>query len=129
MSDAPVRSAPRPLLLVEDNVNHAEIIERGLGAESFEILHVRTGAKAIEFASSRTFDVFLVDYRLPDRRGVEVCRRLREEADEALILLVTSIERDELVEEAFQAGVNDYVVKGPSFVDRIEHAVQGQTGG
>jgi DNA-binding response OmpR family regulator len=112
------------VLLVEDNVDHALLAQNGLPADlGFEVTHVRTGAEAIDAARSEDFEVFLLDYRLPDREGIDVCQRIREEASEALILLVTAVDREALVREAFDAGADDYVVKGPSFMDRIADEV------
>lgn len=112
------------VLLVEDNVDHALLAQNGLPAkQGFEVTHVRTGAEAIDAARAGTFDVCLLDYRLPDREGIDVCRELREAGADAVILLVTAVDREALVEEAFEAGADDYVVKGPSFMDRIADEV------
>lgn len=112
------------VLLVEDNVDHALLARSGLPTDlGFDVSHVRTGAEAIDSVSSETFDVCLLDYRLPDREGIEVCREIREIAEDMLILLVTAVDREALVREAFEAGADDYVVKGPSFTDRIADEV------
>lgn len=112
------------VLLVEDNVDHALLAQNGLPADlGFEVTHVRTGAEAIDEARAKRFDVCLLDYRLPDREGIEVCREMRQQGAESVILLVTAVDREALVEEAFAAGADDYVVKGPSFMDRIADEV------
>lgn len=112
------------MLLVEDNVDHALLAQNALPEDSgFDVTHVRTGAEAIDHARSDSFDVFLLDYRLPDREGIDVCREVRSHASEAVILLVTAVDREALVQEAFEAGADDYVVKGPSLMDRIADEV------
>ena len=117
------------VLLVEDNVDHALLAQNGLSAElGFEVTHVRTGAEAIEQTTSQAFDVVLLDYRLPDREGIEVCREIRQRTEDILILLVTAVDREALVREAFDAGADDYVVKGPSFMDRIADEVRANLG-
>jgi DNA-binding response OmpR family regulator len=92
--------------------------------EGYEVVHVRTGAEALDRARGQDFDVFLLDYRLPDRPGIDLCDPLREETQDALILLVTAVDREELVQEAFDAGADDYLLKGPDFVDRIAEQVE-----
>lgn len=112
------------MLLVEDNVDHALLAQNGLPADlGFDVTHVRTGSEAIDRARNEPFDVCLLDYRLPDREGLEVCREIREAMEDTLILLVTAVDREALVSEAFDAGADDYVVKGPSFMDRIADEV------
>jgi two-component system repressor protein LuxO len=112
------------VLLVEDNVDHALLAQNGLPSDlGFDVTHVRTGAEAIDAVRQEGYDVYLLDYRLPDREGIEVCREIRDHAAEAVILLVTAVDREALVREAFEAGADDYVVKGPSFMDRIADEV------
>lgn len=111
------------VLLVEDNVDHASLVRHGLG-DRFEVTHVRTGADAIEEAFQNRFDACLVDYRLPDRRGTNVCQALKEENPTGLMLLITSVTRDEIVEEAFKVGVDDYIVKGPGLMERVKQHLQ-----
>lgn len=117
------------VLLIEDNVDHALLAQNGLPEDSgFEVTHVRTGAQALDEARNGTFEVFLIDYRLPDREGIELCRAVRERTTDAVILLVTAVDREALVEEAFEAGADDYVVKGPNFRDRIADEVLANLG-
>lgn len=111
---------PAPsVLLVEDNVDHARLAKRALD-DDFHVTHVRTGAEALETAGHREFDVALIDQRLPDRGGIELCRQLRGDGHEGLIFLVTGASRDALAQRAFDAGADDFLVKGPRFVDRIK---------
>lgn len=117
------------VLLVEDNVDHALLARNGLPEEGgYEITHVRTGAEAIDEARRGDFDVFLLDYRLPDREGIDVCRTVRDEDADAVILLVTAVDREALVRRAFDAGADDYVVKGPDFKNRIAREVRAHLG-
>ncbi len=114
------------VLLVEDDIDHASLVRRGLPDKEYDVTHVRTGSDAMERALKEQFDACLVDHRLPDRTGLEVCQKIREENPQGLILLVTSVTRDELAKEAFQVGVNDYLVKGPGLVDRIKQQLEEQ---
>lgn len=128
MSEVGAPPKPIRILLVEDDVDHALLAQRGLDEEAFDVTHVRTGADALEAARQHDFDVCLIDQRLPDREGVEVCRTLRGEGLDGLIFLVTSATRDALADEAFQAGADDYIVKGPSFMGRIAEDVRAELG-
>ncbi len=58
------------------------------------------------------FDVYIVDWRLPDLQGVEVARRIREEVDQsAPILLITAYDWLAIKDDAIQAGVTDFCNK------------------
>lgn len=112
------------MLLVEDNLEHALLAKRGLADDRFEVSHVRTGADALEAIQGTQFDVCLLDQRLPDGDGTELCRSLRDAGQDGLIFIVTATTRDDIADEAFQAGADDYVVKGPSFMGRIAENVK-----
>jgi CheY-like chemotaxis protein len=117
------------VLLVEDNVDHAHLARRGLPEdEGYDVVHVRSGAEALDRAGNEVFDVCLLDYRLPDRRGIDVCGEIIDDLDDALILLVTGVDREDLVQQAFEAGADDYILKGPDFVDRIADQVDARLG-
>ncbi len=118
------------VLLVEDNMEHAFLAQRGLsGDHGFQVDHVRTGAQAMEAVRRTTFDVILLDYRLPDCEGINLCRRLRDSGIDGLILLVTGVGREALVDKAFEAGADDYIVKGPGFMERIADEVRARVEG
>jgi CheY-like chemotaxis protein len=123
MDDTPMASRPR-LLVVEDDPDDARALFRALrGSGRFEPVHARTGAEGLEAALAGTFAAFLVDYRLPDMSGIEVCRRLRALGATGPVLLVSSVQSDEVVERARAAGATDFLVKHLSYSDRIEETL------
>ena len=66
------------VLIVEDDERIAAPLVKGLGREGLEAEHVTTGAAALErLAEAEPPDVILLDLRLPDVDGLEVCRRVR----------------------------------------------------
>lgn len=116
-------SRPR-LLVVEDDPDDARTVFRVLrGSGWFEPVHARTGAEGLEAAGAGPFTAFLVDYRLPDMSGIEVCRRLRAMGVAAPVVLLSSVQSDEVVERARAAGANDFLVKHLSYSDRLEEAL------
>lgn len=124
VTEAEASPPPFRVLLVEDNVDHAHLAKRGLADDEFEVTHVRTAADALEEVAKSTFHVCILDHRLPDRRGVDLCEPLRDEGFDGLLFLVTGATRDALADRAFEAGADDFVVKGPRFVGRIEDDVR-----
>jgi two-component system response regulator RegX3 len=95
------------VLLVEDDDTIAAPLVRGLEREGFEVDHVATGAQATE---APTPDVMLLDIRLPDIDGYEVCRRMRAVSDVPIVFLTArGDEIDRVV--GLELGADDYVVK------------------
>src|SRR6266567_5689981 len=77
------------VLVVEDDPGIATMLVRGLTREGYEAGSVTTGKAALDWPVP---DVVLLDLGLPDIDGVEVCRRLRQSTD-AAIIIVTEIGR------------------------------------
>lgn len=68
-------------------------------------------------------DVLLLDLRMPGAGGVEVCRRVRAEAPEVAVLVLTSFDDDEQLFGVLEAGANGYLMKDTR-PDRVAHAVR-----
>jgi diguanylate cyclase (GGDEF)-like protein len=103
----------RPKLLVaEDDPMVAALLLRDLSDE-FEIIYVADGDAAVEAAGNHTIDLFLLDYQMPGRDGVEVIRTLRQRPEYRTtpMLLLTAVGSDNAVVAAFEAGADDYINK------------------
>jgi DNA-binding response OmpR family regulator len=103
------------ILIVEDESSVARGLEYGLKAEGFTVHIAPNGKKALELARSAKPHLILLDIRLPDMSGFDVCRTLREEGMVLPILMVTA--RDEEVDKVLglELGADDYIVKPFSF--------------
>jgi DNA-binding response OmpR family regulator len=99
------------VLVVEDETAVARGLEYGLKAEGFEVRVADCGLKAVELAKSLDPHVVLLDLRLPDISGFDVCRRLRADGARYPIVMVTA--RDEEVDKVLglELGADDYLVK------------------
>ncbi len=99
------------ILLVEDERAVARGLEYGLRAEGFDVLWASTGQSALAMARSDAPHLVLLDIRLPDISGFDVCRQLRSEGHRQPILMVTA--RDEEVDKVLglELGADDYLVK------------------
>jgi DNA-binding response OmpR family regulator len=99
------------ILVVEDERAVARGLEYGLQSEGFSVLLAETGQRALELARSKDPHLILLDLRLPDVSGFDVCRQLRAEGKRMPILMLTA--RDEEVDKVLglELGADDYVVK------------------
>ncbi|HKI91330.1 MAG TPA: response regulator transcription factor, partial [Gaiellaceae bacterium] len=95
------------ILLVEDEDAIAEPLADGLRREGFEVERAATGSAALAAAES---DLVLLDLRLPDLDGLDVCRRLRERSDVPIIVVTARGEEADRV-VGLELGADDYVVK------------------
>ncbi len=113
-----------------------EIVRRGLREllEAEEDLVVAGEAGTAEEALARipgvSPDVAVLDVRLPDGDGIEVCREIRSRLPQVNCLILTSFADDEALFSAILAGASGYVLKqvrGTDLVDAIRRVAQGQS--
>ncbi|MGZ4302055.1 MAG: response regulator transcription factor [Gaiellaceae bacterium] len=95
------------VLLVEDEDAIADPLAEGLRREGFTVTRAATGAEALAASES---DVVLLDLRLPDMDGLDVCRQIRERSDVPIIVVTARGEEADRV-VGLELGADDYVVK------------------
>jgi two-component system, OmpR family, response regulator RegX3 len=95
------------ILLVEDEDAIAAPLAEGLRREGYEVSSVSTGTDAL---AASAHDLVLLDVRLPDIDGTEVCRRLRARSDVPIIIVTAKGEEVDRV-VGLELGADDYVVK------------------
>ena len=95
------------ILLVEDEDSIAEPLTEGLQREGFTVERAATGAAALEAGPA---DCVLLDLRLPDLDGYEVCRSLRARSDVPIIMVTARGEEVDRV-IGLELGADDYVPK------------------
>ena len=95
------------ILVVEDEDAIAEPLAEGLRREGLEVERAATGQEALDAAEP---DLVLLDLRLPDVDGLEVCRRLRERSRVPIIVVSARGEEVDRV-VGLELGADDYVVK------------------
>ena len=107
------------ILIVEDERAVARGLEYALAKEGFVVLWAETGQQALDLARSRDPHLIVLDIRLPDISGFDVCRQLRAERMRQPILMLTA--RDEEMDKVLglELGADDYVVKPYSLRELI----------
>ncbi|HEV7134931.1 MAG TPA: response regulator transcription factor [Gaiellaceae bacterium] len=95
------------VLIVEDEDAIAEPLAEGLRREGFDVVRAATGTEAL---AAEEPDVVLLDLRLPDMDGLDVCRRLRERSSVPIIVVTARGEESDRV-VGLELGADDYVVK------------------
>lgn len=99
------------ILLVEDNEDLGEAIERRLRDAGHSVEWLRNGDEAIEMALAEAFDVVALDLSLPGRDGISILAELRDRRSETPVLVMTArAEIDDKV-SLLDRGADDYLVK------------------
>ena len=99
------------LLLAEDDAEIAGFIARGLREHSYAVDVAADGEQALYDAEVNTYDLVILDVRLPVKDGFSVCRELRKKSFCAPILLLTAMDDPEDVICGLNCGADDYLTK------------------
>src|SRR6476660_2451907 len=75
------------VLIVEDDVDIADVLRRSLRNEGYEVRTSADGVEALDVAAGFVPDLVVLDLGLPGLDGVEVCSRLRSDADVPILML------------------------------------------
>ena len=98
------------VLVVEDDINIAELLRLYLQKDGFEVSHAADGGKAVEMAKEIQPDLVLLDIMLPVMDGWQVCRELRKTMKMPIIMLTAKGETEDKV-SGLEMGADDYIVK------------------
>jgi DNA-binding response OmpR family regulator len=107
------------LLLVEDELQLAQTIERGLRREGFAVDSAHDGATALEKATLTEYDVVVLDRALPIMHGDAVCSGLRERDVRSRILMLTASGTTDDLVEGLALGADDYLGKPFEFAELV----------
>jgi two-component system, OmpR family, response regulator len=107
------------LLVVEDEVELAKNLARGLGEEGFSVLNAGSAEAAQRFVASGKFDAIVLDLRLPGKDGLEFLRELRSSRDLTPVLILTARGALEERVTGLDAGADDYLTKPFAFPELL----------
>lgn len=106
------------ILYVDDDVENCEMMTYWIREECGCDISIATdGQHALEMIDREYFDLFLLDYCLPDTTAIELCCKIRTIYPEAPIAIYSALDRDVDKERALAAGANSYLVKPDELAD------------
>lgn len=101
------------IVIADDDADIRELVSFKLRHDGHEVVAVGDGAAAVEACSARLPDLVILDVMMPGMSGLDAARSIR--SDEQLtglpIIMLTARAQESDIEQGFQAGADDYVVK------------------
>lgn len=107
------------ILLAEDDKRLSKMISFLLKKENYVVDCVYDGEEAIDYAALSDYDIILLDWMMPKKDGLQVCRQLRKQNNQVVILMLTA--RDALDDriEGLDSGADDYLAKPFEFPELL----------
>jgi DNA-binding response OmpR family regulator len=114
-------------LVIEDDADIANLVAVSLRDIHIQADIINNGADGLRYATSRSYDVIILDIMLPGLDGIEVCRRIRQQQITTPILMLTA--RTEEIDKvvAIDLGADDYITKPFSireFLSRVKARIR-----
>ncbi|MCF2971063.1 response regulator [Synechococcus sp. Nb3U1] len=118
----------QPLLLIaDDDPSQRLLIRHVMSKEGYRMIEASNGESCLETFTARLPDIVLLDAVMPQLDGFECCRRLRAQNPDLPVLMVTALDDETSVAEAFAAGATDYIPKPiywPVLKQRIRYLLE-----
>jgi DNA-binding response OmpR family regulator len=110
----------KTILYVEDNQDDCDLLAFVLGKEGFQVICCQTAQEGLRLAGQGGFSAIILDCRLRDASGIEVCRQIRTDDSETPIIFYSASAYPKDIGAGLQAGANDYLVKPNDFGKIVE---------
>ena len=112
----------RKLLIVDDEVDVREFAKNFFKKRNIEVFTSSGGQDALNIIETQKPDLVLLDVRMEEMSGVEVLKKIREKNNPVKVVMVTGVEDEETVNEAYSLGIKGYVHK-PLVLEELEKVV------
>jgi twitching motility two-component system response regulator PilH len=108
------------ILVIEDSPTQLLGLRLLLEEHGLQVAWADTGLKGVDIAQELRPDLIILDLRLPDINGLQVAEQLKDSPDTASIpiILMTRFGDTELMQQALQMGISEYIPKDP-FADAV----------
>lgn len=122
-----VRAKKRKVLIVDDEESVLELLEDVLADEGFQVRRAENGSEALDMIARESFDVALMDIRMPEMDGMEALRRIQEQSRKTGVILMTAYATTDVAIQAMKMGAFDYVLK-PFDLDEVVMVIKKAVG-
>lgn len=101
----------KQVLILDDNADNRELLFFALMSRDYDIHQAALGRDAKKIIGQVSVDLALLDVELPDGDGLELAEQIRRHNPEAVLVMLSANDSNELLQQARDLGVNAYVVK------------------
>jgi CheY-like chemotaxis protein len=102
---------PSRILLAEDNADSREITSLILSESGFEVVAAPTGRETLAIIEESAIDLVVLDYKLPDMSGIEVCNKIREANPDLPVVFFSASAHEADKKKALTSGAQAYLTK------------------
>jgi DNA-binding response OmpR family regulator len=113
------------VLVVDDEGANRYSVSKTLQRVGYVVNEAASGEEALELMKQQHYDVVLTDIRMPGLDGVELLRYIKEEAPDAIVILMTAYASLGTAVEALRLGAHDYLIKPSSSQDIRQSVSRG----
>jgi len=115
------------VLVVDDEIEVCRILERMLSIDRYQVRTSHSVADALAILEEKLFDLYVLDYKLGDRCGLDIAERIRAKGSEAPILLLSGYVPTEIALRAQELRIFEIIEK-PFSREMIANAVRKAIG-
>jgi DNA-binding NtrC family response regulator len=103
------------VLYVDDEEQLLLLVKNQLTVEGFTVETVNSGEDAFEILAKKTFDVILLDIRMPRISGIDVLKHIQQNKIKSRVVMLTAVDDLSVALEAVKSGAIDYLTKPYEF--------------
>lgn len=106
-----MKNPQKQILYIEDHEDTRELVTLVLAESNYQVTATSSSREALKLARQQDFDLFILDSRLPDGSGIELCKQLREFDQATPIMFLSAAAYDIDRQAAMDSGAQRYIVK------------------
>jgi len=99
------------ILIVEDEEAIVNFIQNRLNSDIYDIDIAYDGKEAILKIASNSYDLITLDIMIPFVDGFEVCKKIRKNSKQTLVIIISALDTTEFKEKGYDIGIDDYIAK------------------
>ncbi len=111
------------ILVVDDQVGIVSFLYDFFTHKGYDVIQATNGKEAINLVKEESPEIVLLDIKLGwGKDGIEVLKEIKQDAPKVRVLMMTSVDEEDVINEAFELGADDYIIK-PFSLSYLEKVV------